>query len=333
MLEWDGSIGSGVGGLEAETAAPCGFPDVGDRRFRHPGRGSPALSGILTPPTGCPPRPRGTLLPMKPRPSHPRPVRVPSALHRRLAELAEAREPVVVVTVAATGGSPPGKAGAKMLVTADGHEGTVGGGKVEATALEHARRLLGADTGPEILKVDVVRDLGMSCGGTMTLLLEPHTPPPRLVIFGAGHIAEALCHLAAWAGFDVTVCDAREEWVTGERLPEARERIHAPWEEAVERAHPDARSFLVCVTPGHAFDREVVRAVLARVEAPRYLGVVGSRRKAALFRKDLEDAGVPAETAAAIHIPMGLPIGAADPREIALSITAELVATLRGAAS
>lgn len=263
----------------------------------------------------------------------PRPVRVPIPLHRRLAELAEAREAVVVVTVAATGGTPPGKAGAKMLVTAAGHEGTVGGGKVEAAALERARQLLGADTGPEILKLDVVQDLEMSCGGTMTLVLEPHTPPPRLVIFGGGHIAEALCHLAAWAGFDVTVCDERDEWITAERLPEARVRIHAPWEEAVERARPDARALIVCVTPGHAFDQRVVQAVLSRVPEPRYLGVVGSRRKSVLFRKELEEAGISAEAAAAIRIPIGLPIGAADPREIALSIAAELVSVVRGAAS
>jgi xanthine dehydrogenase accessory factor len=240
---------------------------------------------------------------------------------------------VVLVTVAATGGSPPGKAGAKMLVTAAGHEGTVGGGKVEAAALEHARRLLGADTGPEILKLDVVQDLEMSCGGTMTLVLEPVTPPLRLVIFGAGHISEALCHLAAWAGFDVTVCDEREDWLTPERFPDARTRIVAPWEDAVQQARLDARTFVTSITPGHAFDQRVVRTVMAG-NPPRYLGVIGSKRKAALFRKELiEEAGVAPERAEALHIPMGLAIGAADPREIALSIAAELVLVARGVAS
>lgn len=217
-----------------------------------------------------------------------------------------------------------------MIVTAEELYGTVGGGRVEKAAVEHARELLGGSAGPETIRYDVVQDLGMSCGGTMNVLYEPLTPPPRLVVFGAGHISQALCALAAVAGFDVTVCDEREDWLTEDRFPAAGRRILAGWEEGVARAEIDEQTFVASITPGHAFDTTVVEAIVKRGLTPRYLGVIGSRRKAALLRKELVEGGVPQETAGRIHIPMGLNIGAADPREIAVSITAELVAELRG---
>jgi xanthine dehydrogenase accessory factor len=216
-----------------------------------------------------------------------------------------------------------------MLLTADGHWGTVGGGRVENAAMAAARELLGSRRGPRLVTYDVVQDLGMSCGGTMRLLFEPMTPPPRLVIFGAGHLSESLCAMASLAGFDVVVCDEREDWLTEARFPAAQTRILGPLEEAVDRAALDGATFVACVTPGHADDERVVRALFQGNHAPRYLGVIGSRRKAALLRKGLVDAGIPAERAEAIRIPMGIDIGAADPPEIAVSIVAELVATLR----
>jgi xanthine dehydrogenase accessory factor len=71
----------------------------------------------------------------------------------------------------------------------------------------------------------VTQDLGMTCGGSMSVLYEPMTPPPRLVVFGAGHLSQALCGMASLAGFDVTVCDDRSEWITEKRFPEAKARI------------------------------------------------------------------------------------------------------------
>jgi xanthine dehydrogenase accessory factor len=169
----------------------------------------------------------------------------------------------------------------------------------------------------------------MSCGGTMRLLFEPMTPPPRLVIFGAGHVSEALCAMASLAGFDVTVCDERQDWLTEDRFPAAKARILGPLEEAVDTAGIDSAVFVACVTPGHADDERVLRTLFARDHAPCYLGVIGSRRKAVLLRKGLVEAGVPAERTEGIHIPMGLDIGAADPPEIAVSVVAQLVAVLR----
>ena len=260
-----------------------------------------------------------------------RTVRVPVKLMAQVAELMTERIPLVLVTVGESSGSAPGKAGAKMIVTADRLYGTVGGGRVEEAALRRAREVLAEPAGPVTEKYDVVQDLGMSCGGTMTLLFEPMTASPRLVIFGAGHISEALCAIATRAGFEVTVTDDREDWLTQERFPDAHRRIVAESEVALKQAEIDEQTFVACVTRGHAFDMQAVLAMQQENLKPRYLGVIGSKRKAILLREGLVEKGMTKADAAAIHIPMGLDIGAADPGEIAVSVVAELVAVLRGA--
>lgn len=256
-------------------------------------------------------------------------VWVDAAFYRRLAELATARISLVVATVTEASGSAPGKAGAKMIVTASETHGTVGGGRVENAAILRARELIGSTAGPESEHYDVVQDLGMSCGGSMTLMFEPVTPSPRLVIFGAGHISKPLCAIAVIAGFEVTVCDDRPEWLTEDRFPDASERVLADWEDAVARARIDEQTFVVSVSPGHAFDARVVHAILGTGLRPRYLGVVGSVRKSILLKRELVEAGLDAEAVARIHSPMGIDIGAVEPREIALSAAAEMVAELR----
>jgi xanthine dehydrogenase accessory factor len=257
-------------------------------------------------------------------------VRADPELLRRLAILAARREPLVLVTVVEASGSAPGKAGAKMIVTAAGLEGTVGGGKIEQAAIGRARELLGEMAPPSIKEYHVTQDLGMTCGGSMTLLYESITAPPRLVIFGAGHVSQALCGMAALAGFDVIVCDEREEWLTEERFPEARERVLGPLTDALERVLLDGNTFVCCVTPGHASDESILLDVLKNGARPRYVGAIGSRRKAVLLREGLMARGVSKDDAEGIHVPMGLDIGAVDPREIAVSVLAEMIAVLRG---
>jgi xanthine dehydrogenase accessory factor len=260
----------------------------------------------------------------------PRPVAVPPEFFKELAELTARRIPLVLVTVSEASGSAPGKAGGKMIVTADATHGTVGGGRVENAAIDHAREILGGFAEPEIQRYNVVQDLGMSCGGSMSLMYETVTPAPRLVIFGAGHISQPLCVVASVAGFDVTVCDERPEWLTEDRFPDARERILAAWDDVVERANLDGQTFAASVSPGHAFDKEIVKRVAAGAARPRYMGVIGSRRKAATLKKELLEEGIDPAFVEAIHIPMGFNIGAVEPREIAISVVAELVAELRG---
>jgi xanthine dehydrogenase accessory factor len=156
--------------------------------------------------------------------------------------------------------------------------------------------------------------------------IEPILPVPRLVLFGAGHVAHALAPLAAATGFEVVVCDPEERWLNPERFPAARlVRSFDPAAVAVELAPFGPGDHVVVVTRDHAVDRVVLDAFLGRELA--FLGLVGSRAKVARIR-----GGVAAtdEVWARVHAPVGLDIGAETPAEIAVSILAQLVATRAG---
>lgn len=236
--------------------------------------------------------------------------------------------PFVVATVIGARGSTPRKVGAKMVVAGDGRTfGTVGGGAVESRVIERARDLLRS---PEVMRFEwrLSSDEagGMHCGGAMEFLLEPFGVRPRAVVFGAGHVGRALCHVLTWLRFEVTVVDPREDLLTEERLPGARRVCEAP---AVAAARLDLGPHDCCVVanPSHAFDLETMK-VLAR-RPLRYLGLMASTRK----RKDvfaaLQADGVPEGALARVHCPVGLAIHAETPEEIAVAVAAEIVSVLR----
>ena len=150
-----------------------------------------------------------------------------------------------------------------------------------------------------------------------------------LYVFGAGHVALSLCQAAANAGFDVIVTDDRSSYATTERFPAARE-VHAlDFDEATRRLDPNESSYIVIVTRGHRDDMRILRwAVQTRA---RYVGMIGSKRKVIEIFKALRQEGLPAHLFDHVHAPIGLDIGAITPEEIAVAITAELIAHRRHA--
>ncbi len=228
-------------------------------------------------------------------------------------------------------GSTPQDTGAKMLVTAAGlYTGTVGGGKVEAKAIAVAQEMLADATGtPQFLNWALKTDVGMTCGGSVKLYFEPHAGGGAgaawpIWIFGAGHVVQALVPVLAPLDCQLTVVDPRREWL--DRLPRAR---NVRYLEAAEPADlvptmPD-HAFLLCLTKGHASDRPVLQRALAERDFP-FVGVIGSDSKAKVLQKELVVSGLPAKRAREFHCPVGLPFGNNDPREIALSIAAQLLA-------
>jgi xanthine dehydrogenase accessory factor len=250
-------------------------------------------------------------------------------LFSQMSQLLAAGTPFVLATVVETGGSCPQKPGAKLLVLPDGSlRGTVGGGAIEHLIVQEARALL-ADAGAttRLTRADLPHDLGMCCGGTMGVFLEKLAPGERLVIFGAGHVGKALSELAQAAGFLVTVVDARAEWLSAERFPRAHRLLGDPLAEATSLATDDA-TFVCVMTHDHGLDQDLVQAMVDRPH--RYLGMIGSERKAAKLRSRLKELGVAAERIASTRSPMGIAIGAQSPEEIAVSIVAELVAVRHG---
>jgi xanthine dehydrogenase accessory factor len=245
-----------------------------------------------------------------------------------LAALTDEGRAFVLATVIASHGSTPQKPGAKLIVLDDGSvRGTVGGGALELQVVEAARALLASsNASTSTLETHLTHDLGMCCGGRMTVFLEKHDAVCELYVFGAGHVAKELAALATHVGFRVTVVDARPDWLTAERFPKVARRLELPDEVARAQGIGEA-AFCCVVTHDHPLDQACVEALLPKT--PRYLGVIGSRRKAERFRQRLLAAGVSAEQVAQVECPMGLDVGALTPAEIAVSIVARLIAVRR----
>jgi len=131
------------------------------------------------------------------------------------------------------------------------------------------------------------------------------------------------------AGFEVTVVDDRETYASRARFPEAQEVIAEDFEKVMARLAPSELSYIVIVTRGHRDDMRVLRWAV-QTQA-RYIGMIGSKRKVIAIHKELQREGLPAQMFERVHAPVGLDIGAITPEEIAVAITAELIAVRRHA--
>jgi xanthine dehydrogenase accessory factor len=248
-------------------------------------------------------------------------------LYAEIAALVAEGRPFVLATVIESAGSTPQKPGSKMVVLGDGSlRGTVGGGAIEHQIIEAAKALLEAPEQTRTIETHLTHELGMCCGGRMKVFLEKHGAPVRLTVYGAGHVARELATLAHQVGFRVTVVDARPEWATPERFPGC-EVLHEDPADHARKLAGSAQDYFCVTTHDHPLDQAVVEALLNKPSA--YLGVIGSRRKAERFRMRLKAAGAQDAALDRIRSPMGLPIGALTPQEIAVSIVAELVQVRR----
>lgn len=241
-----------------------------------------------------------------------------------------------LATVIGTLGSTPGKATMKMLVLGDGRTlGSVGGGCVEAEVVERGIEVSRTERSQRFavdLNENDNPETGLVCGGRVEIFIEPVTVP-SVVVFGAGHVAQAVCAIGAPAGFRFVVVDDREAFPTEERFPLASARIAMPWEAAVAACPIGPADFVLVMTRGHKDDMAVLQALAARGAAPRYLGLIGSKSKFLTLRRHLEPAGVAAEFLDRVKTPIGLDIGARSAEEIAISVMAELVSIRRKGAA
>ncbi len=247
-------------------------------------------------------------------------------LVKALAEVLASGQRAALATVVRTGGSTPQAAGARMLLRADGSTlGTVGGGAIEQEVLAALQRCIGGAPA-QLLKRELGHDLAMCCGGNMEVFVEPLEGEPRLWLFGAGHVHCALAPIAAAIGFDVRVIDEREELNTPQRFSVARELIDP--ESYLKRMQLDQRDWVLIATHDHALDERVLELALAR--SPRYIGLVGSKRKVFRLVERIVQRRGP-QALERLYAPVGLALEALEPAEIAVSIAAELIALRRGA--
>ncbi|MEW5849511.1 MAG: xanthine dehydrogenase accessory protein XdhC [Myxococcota bacterium] len=229
----------------------------------------------------------------------------------------------VLVTVVDARGSTPRKAGARMLVLEDGTaEGTVGGGAVEHQAMQSAKEVLKAGE-PRFVEVHLGQELGMCCGGTMRLYLEPLGVAVPFILLGGGHVAKACAAILPSVGFAVHVADGRDGFATEARFPLAATRLDGLDHEDLEKLPFGPNAFVLVTTHDHQLDQKLVEMCLRR--PARWLGMIGSRRKALKTRERCLHKGFTSEELARLRSPVGLDLGAETPEEIAISIVSEVL--------
>lgn len=152
--------------------------------------------------------------------------------------------------------------------------------------------------------------------------------PPHLVLFGGGHIAQALTPMAKACGIRATVVDDRAEVLTYDHFPQGTELIHSLFTELPEqRLERIAKPYYCIFTHGHSADAECLSWAGTRKSA--YIGMIGSRRKIEACKEVAHARGVAEEVLSTIHSPIGLAINAVSPAEIAVAIMAEIISVYR----
>lgn len=262
---------------------------------------------------------------------------------RAVEALRSQRLPGVLVTVTDVRGHSPRHAGAKMVVGQDWTWDSVGGGNLEAVAIERAREML-ADPGfasarPETITSELSDKVRYQhgvqcCGGVVTLLLEPLPATPVVAIFGMGHVGHELARILARHDLDLHLVDTRPEQLTEEML--------APLADADARIHPHPvpvlpelvlgglpkGSHLLVMTHDHAEDHAIIDAALRAEDLePATIGLIGSSAKWVRFRaRLLGEGGFTEEDLARVTTPIGLPqIPGKEPAAIAVSVAGELL--------
>lgn len=245
---------------------------------------------------------------------------------KKTKELHESRTPFVEVVVVETRGSVPSVSGSKVLVTREGLvAGTIGGGNVEARALQVAQQLLAEKKETtHFVTWNLQTEIGMTCGGEMKIFFHcQHSKVWTLAVFGAGHVAQSLVPLLCTLDAFVYCIDSREDWL--DQLPNHSRlrKVCCPCPADFVDELPDD-AFFMTMTQGHATDVPILQKILAG-KKPFYVGAIGSTSKAKILKNDLLKLGIEAGALEKIHCPIGLRLGNSSPAEIAISVTAELL--------
>jgi xanthine dehydrogenase accessory factor len=200
----------------------------------------------------------------------------------------------------------------KMLIRDDGSRlGSIGGDAVESEVWRAAQSVIEEEKA-RIIQFEKIE-----------VFIEPILPTPKIVIFGAGHIAYQVSKIATIAGFRSTVVDDRPEFASTDRFPEADRVLCGSVRDAGGKLDVDENTYIIIVTRDNAEDENVLRWAVGTTA--RYIGMIGSRRKIHSIASQLEQEGISHERLERVHMPIGLNIGAVLPEEIAVAIVAEVI--------
>jgi xanthine dehydrogenase accessory factor len=247
-------------------------------------------------------------------------------IHTKAAEFTAQRVPFAIATVVRVQGSSSARLGSKVLIDAQGKivMGWVGGGCAESTVRSEALKCISSEQ-PILITLDMqdeVLGVGMPCGGSMDVYIEPVLPQPELVIAGHGRIAETLASLGQLMNFCITVHDPLADRAN---FPAADRIINKDFDVSEIAFSPN--TFVVIATL-HKNDHLWLQRALAGDAG--YVALIASAHRARLVLDYLLAEGMPAEKVERVWAPAGLDLGAASPEEIALSIISQIVALRRG---
>jgi xanthine dehydrogenase accessory factor len=256
---------------------------------------------------------------------------------KSVSRLRSQRRPGVLVTVMSVRGHAPREAGAKMVVDSERTWATVGGGNLEALAVERSRALI-ADGAvePEVLEVALSDKAPYQhgvqcCGGEVKLLLEPLPVVPSVAIFGVGHVGLELARILARHDVELHLIDSRPDQLEAERLAVLDDAVanihvhHGPVLPELVVAELPSGTHALVMTHDHAEDAALCDAAI-RNEQLATIGLIGSSAKWARFRRKLAEDGNSDEAIARITTPIGLPdLSGKEPAVIAVSVAAWLL--------
>lgn len=254
------------------------------------------------------------------------------AVYEALLDAQTRGEAVALATVISVRGSMPRHPGSKMLVRADGTiVGTVGGGSMEQRVIEEALAALqdGQTRTPSYtLNSLEAGDPGI-CGGTAQFFIEPVITSPTLLVIGGGHVGKAVAELGKWMSWRVILSDDRPEFCNADYLAGMDGYVVCKPAQVTAQVPITRQTYIAAVTRGLPVDLQLIPALLA-TDAP-YIGLIGSRRRWALTVKALrEEQGLTRDQLQRVRAPIGLELEAETPKEIALSIFAEIIMLRRG---
>ena len=216
----------------------------------------------------------------------------------------------------------------KLMLTTEGRfGGSSGDEELDRRLLETLRDSLGKPI-LEILDIKLSDEealkIGRTPGSSLSLFLESVQPASTAYLFGGGHVSQHLATILHFIGFEYVVADDRQEFLSEERFPHAKDLVLCNFTNVLEQLDLNSRSsYLIIVTRGHKSDLVVLRQALQR--ELKYVGMIGSKRKVKLLLEELRKEGVSPEKLEQVYAPIGLPIGADTLEEIAISIAAELI--------
>lgn len=230
--------------------------------------------------------------------------------------LTDRKIPLIIATVV---DSSEVEIGAKILIAQNGEQiSQFESEKIENLITENFDEILENDH-PKLIRTD---------DNKTAIFVEPIQPRPILLIAGAGHIGQALCHLGSWIGFDVVVVDDRVEFASADRLPESKKIIVGDIADELENFPIDHLTHVVIVTRGHNHDEAALHAVIN--SDAKYIGLIGSRRKIKLIFDDLIELGIQKERIKKVYAPIGIDINSKTVHEIAVSIASQLIQIRNG---